>query len=162
MKTLKLYLTPPHGLLFLANFTFLLSFFFVPKNANGQTLINQLWTQTLNYPDTVPWSASVLNSSSDLFTAGNTWHNATQKVNIVTTKTNSSGTIIWQTEYDGDGDSIVVTMTVLTHVMHTFVGRLACHVFSIIMLSPRNLQITHTPFTACNCLTSLTLNEVAA
>lgn len=68
---------------------------------NGQTLINELWSLELNYPDTVPWSASVSNSGGDLFTTGNTWHNATQKVNIVTTKTNSSGTIIWTTEYNG-------------------------------------------------------------
>jgi len=68
---------------------------------NAQTLINQLWEFELAYPDTLPWSASVLNSSSDLFSTGNTWHNATQKVNIVTTKTNSNGTVLWQTEYNG-------------------------------------------------------------
>ncbi|MBP9189006.1 S8 family serine peptidase [Candidatus Dojkabacteria bacterium] len=101
MKTSKPWLAATPSLLFLTNFTFLLSFFFIPKNVTGQTLINQLWTQTLNYPDTVPWSASVTNSGGDLFTTGNTWHNATQKVNIVTTKTNSSGTIIWTTEYNG-------------------------------------------------------------
>lgn len=67
----------------------------------SQMLINQLWEVELNYPDTLPWNATVLNSSNDLFTTGNTFHNATQKVNIVTTKTNSSGIVIWQTEYNG-------------------------------------------------------------
>lgn len=71
------------------------------SSLKSQTLINQLWDVELNYPDTIPWNATVLNSSSDLFTTGNTWHNDAQKVNIVTTKTNSSGTVIWQTEYNG-------------------------------------------------------------
>ena len=57
-------------------------------NLNGQTLVNELWEVELNYPDTIPWSASVLNSSSDVISTGNTWHNAAQKVNMVTTKTN--------------------------------------------------------------------------
>jgi len=67
----------------------------------SQTLINLLWDVQLNYPDTVQWSADKLNSSSDLFTTGNTWHNDAQKVNMITTKRNSSGTLIWQTEYNG-------------------------------------------------------------
>ncbi|MFN3939129.1 MAG: S8 family serine peptidase, partial [Chitinophagales bacterium] len=54
----------------------------------------------LNYPDTVEWSASVLDGGS-LITTGNTWNGATQKVNIVTTKTNQGGSIVWQTEYNG-------------------------------------------------------------
>ncbi len=78
--------------------------FFILQNCllQSQTLINELWEIETNYPtNDVTWSASVLNSSSDLFTTGNTWHNETQKVNIITSKRNSSGTLIWETEYNG-------------------------------------------------------------
>jgi len=78
-------------------------FLFLLNISSGfsQTLINELWEIELNYPQDIAWSASVLTSSSDMITTGNTWHDATQKVNIVTTKKNSSGTVIWNTEYNG-------------------------------------------------------------
>ncbi|MBK8683263.1 MAG: S8 family serine peptidase [Bacteroidetes bacterium] len=66
----------------------------------SQTLVNQLWQLELNYPDTVEWNASILDGSN-LITTGNTWNGATQKTNIVTTKTNQGGSIVWQTEYNG-------------------------------------------------------------
>ncbi|MBK8488529.1 MAG: S8 family serine peptidase [Bacteroidetes bacterium] len=66
----------------------------------SQTLVNQLWQLELNYPDTVEWNASILDGGY-LITTGNTWNGATQKTNIVTTKTNQGGSIVWQTEYNG-------------------------------------------------------------
>lgn len=67
---------------------------------HSQTLVNQLWELSLNYPDTVSWSASVL-SGGNLITTGNTFNSIAQKANIVTTKTDQSGSVVWQTEYNG-------------------------------------------------------------
>ncbi|HET8962506.1 MAG TPA: hypothetical protein VFM99_01315, partial [Chitinophagales bacterium] len=69
-------------------------------SVQSQTLVNQLWQIELNYPDTVTWSASVL-SSSNLITTGNTFNSIAQKTNIVTTKTDQNGSVVWQTEYNG-------------------------------------------------------------
>jgi len=69
-------------------------------SVHAQTLVNQLFEIQLNYPDTLPWSSSVMDGGN-LITSGNTWHNATQKTNIVTTKTNQGGSVVWQTEYNG-------------------------------------------------------------
>jgi len=66
----------------------------------AQTLVNQLWQVELNYPDTVTWSASVL-SGSNLITTGNTFNSIAQKTNIVTTKTDQNGSVVWQAEYNG-------------------------------------------------------------
>ncbi len=83
-------------------YTILVSLFYILNfpQTKAQTLVNELWEIELNYPDTIEWSASKL-YSNNLYATGNTWHNATQKTNIVTTKTNSSGSVIWQTEYNG-------------------------------------------------------------
>lgn len=66
----------------------------------SQTLVNQLWELSLNYPDTVSWSASVL-SGGNIITTGNTFNSIAQKANIVTAKTDQSGSVVWQTEYNG-------------------------------------------------------------
>lgn len=86
----------PYIFALIVTLTFLLSNSII----QSQTLINQLWELKYNYPDTVQWSSSTLDGSN-LITTGNTWHNATQKVNIVTTKTDQNGNITWQTEYNG-------------------------------------------------------------
>lgn len=66
----------------------------------AQTLTNLLWEKTLLYPDTVQWQDQLL-SGSNLFTCGNTFQGAAEKSNIVTTKLDQGGNIVWQTEYNG-------------------------------------------------------------
>lgn len=70
------------------------------KNTNSQTLFREIFELELNSPQELEYSSSVL-ASSDLFTVGNTWNSDAEKTNIVTTKTNGSGGVVWQTEYNG-------------------------------------------------------------
>lgn len=95
---MKKALTPPPSLI--VALLLLIAFLNNLSMLRSQTLVNQLWELELNYPDTVEWSASVLDGGN-LITTGNTWNGATQKVNIVTTKTDQGGSIVWQTEYNG-------------------------------------------------------------
>ncbi|MFN0275526.1 MAG: S8 family serine peptidase [Chitinophagales bacterium] len=80
--------------------TFLFTLFIYSPHTQAQTLVNQLFQIEFNYPDTVTWSASVL-SGGNIITTGNTFNSYAQKTNIVTTKTDQGGSVVWQTEYNG-------------------------------------------------------------
>ncbi|MCB9019102.1 MAG: S8 family serine peptidase [Chitinophagales bacterium] len=62
--------------------------------------MSKVWELELYNPDTVEWNASEL-VNGDLYTTGNTWAGATEKVNIVTSKTDQYGSVTWETEYNG-------------------------------------------------------------
>jgi len=87
---------------YILKFQILCSVFIISPTiqVKAQTLVNQIFELKMNYPDTVEWQDDVL-YGSNLITCGNTWHNAAQKTNIVTTKTDQGGSIVWQTEYNG-------------------------------------------------------------
>ncbi|HET8963660.1 MAG TPA: hypothetical protein VFM99_07175, partial [Chitinophagales bacterium] len=79
---------------------FTLTFTLLTIDIQAQTLTNLLWQKTLNYPDTVPWQDKAI-YGSNIITCGNTFHSTAQKTNIVTTKLDQGGNVIWQTQYNG-------------------------------------------------------------
>ncbi len=95
--------------------TFLTSFFILwllITNLQAQNYLIQDWVQTSGLPDTVDWSASIVDGSGNIYVTSNTI-SATEKANILTTKYNSSGTVLWEVEKDGaDENDYGVAITV--------------------------------------------------
>ncbi len=67
----------------------------------AQTYINTEWVQSIGSPDAViPWTASTLDAASNLIVVGNT-QVAPGNTDILVTKYNSTGDLLWQQTYNG-------------------------------------------------------------
>lgn len=69
---------------------------------NNQFVV-KMWERTTGVPDTVDWSATAKDNSGNVFITGNTIVTG-QKANILTTKYNSSGGVVWQVTYNSSSN----------------------------------------------------------
>lgn len=68
--------------------------------AQGQVYVNEEWATSTGLPTNVEWSASHLDANGDLIILGNTYTSG-QNTNMLLTKYDDEGTMLWQVEYDG-------------------------------------------------------------
>ena len=81
-------------------FLFLTGFLINLTPIGAQTYVNREWVQILGTPDTIQWSASVINNNNQLITTGNTFTPG-QQANILTTAYDEDGNIVWQRQWNG-------------------------------------------------------------
>ncbi|MCW5907735.1 MAG: hypothetical protein KIS94_07755 [Chitinophagales bacterium] len=92
MQTFKLLLVGSLSLLF--------------SNSFAQTLINKVWEQQTGHPTVSFDHIASARAGSEVIIVGNTYHLGEQE-NFLITKYNTSGTLLWQKEYNsltGDRD----------------------------------------------------------
>ena len=70
----------------------------------AQTHINREWETFNGNPLGLQWTSSITNASNQLISVGNTAISG-QGANILTTKFNSDGTILWQTAFNTSGSN---------------------------------------------------------
>jgi Subtilase family/Secretion system C-terminal sorting domain/Beta-propeller repeat len=83
--------------------TFVLSFLCY-LSLTGQTLVNKEWELLDSLPAVVDWSASTIDAYGNLIETGNVLH-PDEGANIVTTKKNDGGEVVWKVEYEGGYNS---------------------------------------------------------
>ncbi len=69
----------------------------------AQTYINTEWETNYGLPDSIDWTASTLDNESNLYIVGNTVVSG-QGPNILTSKYDSGGDLLWSKEYNYDND----------------------------------------------------------
>lgn len=69
----------------------------------AQTYINLDWETNYGLPDSIDWTASALDNESNLYIVGNTVVTG-QGPNILTSKYDSGGDLLWSKEYNYDND----------------------------------------------------------
>ncbi len=74
-------------------------FSFIVMFANAQTLINKVWQQATGHPTLAYDHIATARQGSEVFIVGNTYHFGEQE-NFLITKYNTSGTLLWQKEFN--------------------------------------------------------------
>ena len=74
----------------------------LPLYSFAQTSINKVWSVSTGNPVALEWSTSILNSSDEIISVGNTAI-AGQGANILTTKYDEEGVIEWSVNYNTSG-----------------------------------------------------------
>ncbi len=69
----------------------------------AQTYINTEWETNYGLPDSIDWTASTLDNESNLYIVGNTVVSG-QGPNILSSKYDSDGNLIWSKGYNYDND----------------------------------------------------------
>lgn len=71
---------------------------------HSQTHVNREWIQEMGDPDTLEWSTSITNDSNELYHVGNTKIFG-EGANVLITKYDNSGSILWQEEFNTSNDN---------------------------------------------------------
>lgn len=65
----------------------------------AQTHVNREWISSMGDPDTLEWSASITNDSSEMYHVGNT-KMVGEGTNLLITKYDNTGAILWQEDFN--------------------------------------------------------------